>query len=154
MAFWSWKKSKEAQLKLWNLPGEVGTVSLPDSLSIEMEDEKTLLAYPASDVISLRFSSISFTTKGGDSGDLAKSHVRNKASEGQLPYYEVGDKGVLSYEQQSENDVGQKLLVTFWYVGTKCTMVVASATILTANLADPGVKVYWFSRNWKIAFSG
>ena len=119
MAFWSWKKPKVASLKSWDLPGEVGTVSLPDSLSVDIEDENTLLAFPASDFISFRFSSISFSTKGDDSGDAAKSYVRKKASDEHIPFYEVGDKAVLSYEQSSENDRGQELLVKFWHIGAK-----------------------------------
>lgn len=139
VAFWSKKKPKEAPVRSWDLPGEIGTVELPDSLSVEMEDDQTLLAYPESNCVSLRFSSISFTKKGEDSGDTAKSYVCKTASEEQHPYYEIGDKGVLSFEEPSEHD-GHQLLVKYWYVGSKSTMLVISASILSSKLADPDVK--------------
>jgi hypothetical protein len=139
MAFWSKKKPDVAPLRSWDLPGEIGTVSLPDSLSVEMEDDKTLLACPANNFIAIRFSSISFTKKDEDSGDAAKSYVCKKATEDHCPYYEIGDKGVLSFEKPSEQD-GQQLLIKYWYVGSKSTLVVISATILPIRLADPEVK--------------
>ena len=139
MAFWSRKKPKKTSVRSWDLPGEIGTVSLPDSLTVEMEDDKTLLAYPASDSISLRFSSISFTKKGDDNDDLAKSYVAKRAADDHLPFWEIGDKGVLAFEEPSKQD-GQPLLIKWWYVGSKSTLVMISATIVNTKGADSGVR--------------
>jgi hypothetical protein len=138
MAFWPWKKKPTtASMRMWNLPGDVGTFSLPDAFSVEMENEKTLLAHLASGSICFRFSSISWDTENGE--HIAKNHIRNKAAEANHPFYEVGDKGVFSYEQQSEND-GEESLVKFWYVGIENSVVVLSASILMTKLTDPEVK--------------
>jgi hypothetical protein len=76
MALWWKEKPKEKPLRQWNLPGDIGTVSLPDSLVVEKENDDTLLAFPAANESnSLRFSCISFTKKGGDSDNIAKNYV-------------------------------------------------------------------------------
>lgn len=139
MAFWSKKKLEDLPWKMWELPGEIGTVSLPAPLSVEMEQDNTLLAWPGGDSISLRFSSISMSKKGKDGGDVAKQYLRNQAQEENLLFYEVGDKGVQCFEEKAEHE-GQPLLINYWYVGSKSTVVIVSATIVTAKLADSDVK--------------
>lgn len=138
MSLWSKKKPKETPFKSWKLPGDIGTVSLPEFLSVELEDEKTLLAHPGNDLISIRFSSISFTKKGVCTDEVARPYVRKKSEEENHPYYEIGDMGVLSFEKPSEQD-GKQLLIRYWYVGSKSTLVIVSATMLSSKLEEPCV---------------
>lgn len=130
MRFWFRKKKQAAEMCEVSLPGEMGTVSVPTAFHVEMEDERTLLAHPkGEDVISLRFSSISISKKDGNDETAGKIAVRQRAEEMGLAYHEVEDKGILSYEDPSEQD-GVPLLVKYWYIGSKNTIVIFSATIL------------------------
>jgi hypothetical protein len=121
------KLPAEEPLRLWNLPADVGTVLIPEFLTVEMEDDETLLAYPANDAVVLRFSCISIVTKGSSSEDRVQKHLRDRAAREQLEYKLCGDNGVLTYAETSEQD-GQPLVIRFWDVGTKNTLVVISAT--------------------------
>jgi len=139
MAFWSKKKPKDEPMRTWDLPADIGTVSLPHSLTVKLVDNN-LFAYPVNDFITLRFSSISFPKEAELYDDFAKTIVSERAADEHYPYYESGDKGILSFEEESEDDDGQQMLVKFWEIGSKSKMVVVSATILVDKLADPGVQ--------------
>lgn len=139
MAFWFGKK-KQAELREAVLPGEMGTISFPADFAVELEDERTLLAYPKDEnAISLRASSISIRRKDRNDETAGKMAVREHAEEHGLQYSEVGDKGMLSYEEPSEQD-GVPLLIKYWYVGSKNTFVIFSATIVAAEKDGKRVK--------------
>jgi hypothetical protein len=129
VAFWSRKKNKSAGMREVALPGEMGTISLPSNFKVEMEDDNTLLAYLVNeDAISLRASSLSFCRKDGNDETAGKVAVQERAQKKGLHYYERDDKGILAYEEPSEQD-GIPLVIKYWYVGSKNTMVILSATI-------------------------
>lgn len=127
------KKSKETEFQTIGLPGDIGSVALPNDFVVELEEDSTLLAYPKDDdAIALRVSSISFVRKDENKEGAAKDFVRSSAEKSGGHYYEHEDKGVHAYEEFSEQD-GQALLIKFWHVGTKNTVVVFSATIVVAK---------------------
>lgn len=128
MAFWFGKK-KSMKLREVALPGEVGTVLVPADFVVEMEDDETLLARPeGEEAITLRFSSISIVKKDSHDETAGKSAVRRAAEEEGVEYSEIEDKGVIPYEKPSEQD-GVPLLMKYWYIGSKNTLVILSATI-------------------------
>lgn len=135
MAFW-FKKKHDRKLESWKLMGDVGTVSLPGDFIVEEEDDSTLLAYPkGEETISLRFSSISFQTEGGTDEDAARRHLKERASEDGLQYKTVDNKGVISFDEHSEQD-GVPLIVRYWEIGSKNTIVILSATILETKVGN------------------
>jgi hypothetical protein len=139
MAFWS-KKKRDCGLRTWDLPGEIGTVSLPADFLVEMEDDSTLLAYVKDeDVVTLRFSTISFQKKGSTEEDAARPYLKKRAAGDGLHYEEVEDKGVVSYEQRSEQD-GVPLVIRYWEIASRNTIAILSATILADRIGDPVVK--------------
>jgi hypothetical protein len=96
MAFWFGKK-KPAELREVTLPGEVGTISFPVDFTVEMENERTLLAYPKGEnAVSLRASSMSIARKDGNVQTAGKIAVKEHAEKKRHQYYEIGDKGLLS----------------------------------------------------------
>jgi len=136
--FW-WSKRKSEEFKLVSLPGDVGTVSIPADFTTELEDDSTLLAYPPGlECISLRFSSISFTKKdGSENGGIEQ--VRRKSREKNLPLQEYPEKAAVSYEEESSHD-GTPLLIKYWDVGSKNTVLIVSATVILSLRADRRVK--------------
>lgn len=87
-----------------DLPGQVGSVSIPKSYVVEFETADTLLAYPSGQSgISYRFTSISFTPKDGTE-DKAADHVEESAHKKGYSFTRVMDKGVASYDQDSVED--------------------------------------------------
>ncbi len=129
MAFWFGKKKQAEKLREVSLPGEVGTVSIPADFVVEMEDDETLLAKPTGEeAITLRFSSISIVKKDSYDETAGKSAVRRAAEEQGVEYSEIEDKGIISYEEPSEAD-GVPLLIRYWHIGSKNTLVILSATI-------------------------
>jgi hypothetical protein len=139
MAFWFGKK-KQAELREAILPGEMGTMSFPADFLVEMEDERTLLAQAkGNDAIILRASSLSISRKDGNDETAGKIAVRERAEKGGLQFIDNGDKGMLSYEEPSEQD-GVPLLIKYWYVGSKNTFVIFSATIVAAERDSKRVK--------------
>ena len=121
------KKDRISQFRSVALPGEVGHVSVPVDFIVEMEDDSTLKAYPrGEETITLRFSSISVVRKGPDERAGA-AFVQRSANDHGHSYTEIADKGVASYEEDSEQD-GVPLVVSFWEVGCKNTVVIVSAT--------------------------
>ena len=139
MAFWFGKK-KPAELREVTLPGEVGTISFPVDFTVEMENERTLLAYPKGEnAVSLRASSMSIARKDGNVQTAGKIAVKEHAEKKRHQYYEIGDKGLLSYDRPSEQD-GVPLLIKYWYIGSKNTLVIFSATIIDAKRNTKVVK--------------
>ncbi|MCE9554934.1 MAG: DUF3806 domain-containing protein [Planctomycetes bacterium] len=127
------KKRKETEFQTVGLPGDIGSVAFPSDFVVELEEDSTLLTYPKDDdAISLRVSSISFARKDENNEGAAKDFVRSSAEKTGGQYYEYEEKGVHAYEELSEQD-GQALLIKYWNVGTKNTIVVFSATILVAK---------------------
>jgi hypothetical protein len=132
MAFWFGKK-KKTELREVALPGDVGTISFPADFLIDMEDETTLRAQPKEDdAIIFRVSSISCTKKGDYTEAMGKDTMRRQANEKGLPFWEIDDKGILSYESPSEHE-GEPLLMKYWHIGSKSTIVVLSATITVSK---------------------
>lgn len=130
---WRRGKDKFSQFRAVSLPGEVGSVSLPAHFVTEMEDDQTLLAYPpGEDTVALRFSSISVFKKGSDENP-AEKYVKEKAAEEGVSCTEIADKSVLSHEEEESEQDGVPLVVRFWEVGTKSTVVIVSATIIRAK---------------------
>ncbi len=136
---WFRKGKPAAEFRTVDLPGNIGSVSVPADFTVEMEDDATLLACPRErEMLSLRFSSLSFVMKGGGE-DGGRASVRDKAMKGGLEYYEVDDKGIVSYADQTQEN-GTPLVVRFWEVGTRNTIVIISATILRARQNDGAVR--------------
>jgi hypothetical protein len=132
MAFWFGKK-KQAELREVTLPGDVGTISFPADFAIELEDDTTLKAQPeGDDAIIFRVSSISCVKKGEYPETIGKDSVRRRADEQRLPFWEIGDKGILSYETPSEHE-GEPLVMKYWHIGSKSTLVILSATITVSR---------------------
>src|SRR5687767_15377933 len=128
MGWWFSKKSPE--FREHQLPGEVGSVRLPSTLEVEFEEEgKTLIAWhKGHNSIALRLSSISIVQQD-DAEHVAKSHVRTTAAERGYEFMEIGENGVASFETSSEHE-GIPLLIKFWQVGGKSTIVFISASII------------------------
>lgn len=131
---WSWFRNRSFEdFESWQLPGDVGRVSLPKRFKVEIEDDRTLLAYPDEDSeISLRVTSISFVPKDPEE-NAAVRHVKERAAENGYVFEEVDGKGVASFEEESKED-GDSLLIRYWLIGDKCTLVILSATILRSAL--------------------
>jgi hypothetical protein len=134
-----WLRRKSDALKELSLPGDVGAVSVPADFITELKDDSTLLAYPeGSECITLRFSSISFTKNdGAENGGI--EHVRLRSEEKNLLLQKYPEKAVVSYEQDS-TEGGTSLLINYWVVGSKNTVVIVSATIVRDLSADRRVK--------------
>lgn len=136
-----WFKDKDKALKCRtvDLPGDVGSVSIPADFMVEMEDDSTLMAYPqGEEAITLRFSSISISSKGGNES-IGKSIVRKNSREKGIPCDEASDKVVLAYEEVSSQD-GVPLVIKFWEVGSRNTVVIISATIIKGKEKSKVVK--------------
>lgn len=138
MGFWWSKKPQPVPFQKWNLPGEVGTVSLPCFLTVELEESDTLIAY-RDESLTLRFSSISFTKAGESNEELAKAHVRQQANELHHPYSESGDNGIMSFEEPTDQD-GERLVIKYWYVGARNTILIVSATVLATQTKTSSVR--------------
>lgn len=139
MASWFKRKTADIEFRSVDLPGNVGTVSLPTSYEVEWEEESTLLAYPKNQPhVSLRFSSISFESKDGDE-NTAKPYLRKLAEEKGYNYNEINTNGYFSYEETSEQD-NVPLLIKYWKIGDKNTIVILSATIDERSLGNEIVK--------------
>ena len=140
MFFWKRKPVAES-LRSHELPGEIGHVSVPAWLIVEMENDTTLLAYPAeSNAIALRISSISFTKKDDAEGIAAETHARKQAAERGLKCETIGGKPFFTYDQPSKGNDGSPLTIRFWMVGSKTTLVVVSATISVSKKKDATVR--------------
>jgi len=128
IVFWRSNMGSDALIEV-SLPGDVGTVSIPTDFTTEYEDDSTLLAYPQGlECISLRFTSISFTKNdGSENGGIA--HLRRKSKEENIPLQEYPEKVAVSYEKESTQD-GTPLLMKYWEVGSKNTILIVSATVI------------------------
>jgi hypothetical protein len=138
MAFWSAKKRRPSEIRQVVLPGDVGTISIPSEYSVEMEDDSTLMVFPEFDDITLRFSSISFVPKDADD-EMAKSVVAESAAEQGRNYLDMDDKGIEQFDELAEQN-GVTLIVKSWKVGTKNTIIYASATIIRDRVNSQRVK--------------
>ena len=138
IVFW-WSNRTSDSLEEVSLPGEVGTVSIPADFTSEYEDDSTLLAYPRGpECISLRFTSISFTTNdGSENGGI--EYVRCKSREENLPLWEYPEKVAVSCEEESMEN-GTPLLMKYWDVGSKNTLLIVSATIIRDLQSDRRVR--------------
>ncbi len=131
-ALWFTNKRRQPEFQKVTLPGEFGTVSVPACFTVEFEDDTTLLAYPKdTDHIAIRFSSISFA-KVNEDEFVGKSFVRRNATENGYRFSEIGENGIATFEEDSLED-GVPMLIKYWEVGSKNTIVVISATILQAR---------------------
>ena len=93
-----------------------------------MEDKDTLLAYPGNGAdIYLRFSSISIS-KGNDNNQVAIDAVRERGKDLGIAVKESIDKAIIAYDEETEEN-GIKLIIKYWQVGSKNTLVFASASI-------------------------
>ena len=140
MAFWFGKKNQSTELREATLPGEMGTISFPTDFVVQMESQQTIIAQPErTDAINLRASSFSLHRDDCDDETAGKFVVQQMAEERALPYTEIGDKGMLSYEEASEQD-GVPLVLKFWYIGSMNTVVIFSASIIRAEQDSKAVK--------------
>ena len=138
-ALWFTNKRRQPEFQKVTLPGEFGTVSVPACFTVEFEDDTTLLAYPKdTDHIAIRFSSISFA-KVNEDEFVGKSFVRRNATENGYRFSEIGENGIATFEEDSLED-GVPMLIKYWEVGSKNTIVVISATILQARRNSLKVK--------------
>jgi hypothetical protein len=129
---WFHKGKPSTEFRTVDLPGDIGSVSIPTDFVAKMEDDATLLVYPRGcESLSFRLSSISFVKKGGDEHG-GRAYVRDKAQEKGLEYQEADDRGILTYEEKTVEN-GTPLILRFWEVGMRNTVVVVSATILRAK---------------------
>jgi Domain of unknown function (DUF3806) len=140
MLFWK-KKSIDESLQPRDLPGEVGRVSLPAWLTVEMENDSTLIASPPeNDAIALRISSLSFTKKDDPGGIAAETHARRQAADRGVPCETFAGKPVFTYDEPSTGADGNPLTIRFWMVGAKTTLVVISASISSSKQKDATVR--------------
>jgi hypothetical protein len=136
---WCRKAIPRVELREVVLPGNVGTVSIPANYTVELEDvDSTLVAFPVGEKIILRFSSLSFAPKR-DVEDGGKSFVAETAAEKGHEYFEMGDKGIERYEEPYDHD-GAPLIIKYWHIGLKNSLVIITATIEKACAADDDVK--------------
>jgi hypothetical protein len=123
-----------------SLPGEMGTISFPANFTVELEDTKTLLAYsPHDDSISLRVSSISISRKDENDESAGKISIQDRATEKGVQYHEIEDKSYFSFEETSRED-GVPLLIKYWQIGCKNTIVILSATIVAKYINNKTVQ--------------
>lgn len=135
----SWFKKKDEQTQTVVLPGAVGNISVPADLTVEEEDKSTILAYPpGEEKLTFRFSCISFEKKGDDES-AGRSFVKDRAAKEGLKYTEIKNTGVLTYEEESEQD-GTPLLVRYWEAGAGNSLVIISATIIQKKQNDKAVR--------------
>jgi hypothetical protein len=131
MLGWFRRKTNSPSLRVWSLPGEIGTVSLPDGMKVELEDDdSTLLAHwlPADDV-NIRVSSISFETRDGRDEEAAKTQVRRSAKEHGNEYKVIGGKGVEVEREIATEEEGVRLVLKRWIVGMKNTVTIMTVTL-------------------------
>lgn len=134
-----WFNKRNTRMRVLVLPDEVGRVSIPAGYHSEFEDDSTLLVYPRSaESINLRFTCISFTKKDcSEAGGL--EFIRDRAQEQNYLLQELPDKAVVSYEKESVED-GVALIIKYWEVGSKNTVVIISATIIKDRQDAPIVR--------------
>jgi hypothetical protein len=139
MGFLFWRKRPMPEFRRLSLPGNIGTVALPSTFDVQMEDESILLAYPKGEqAINLRFSSISFAKK--DSAEAsAKSFLRAKAKDAGLALDESADRCILSHDMRS-TESGVPLIVRFWEIGEKNTVAIISASIVESQEQSKAVR--------------
>ncbi|MGE0537526.1 MAG: DUF3806 domain-containing protein [Pirellulales bacterium] len=126
----------EEPLRLWNLPGDVGTVLIPEFLTVEMEDDETLLAYAADDAVNLRISCLSIVTRGPDRDSVVQDGLPDRAKrEGNLLAM-YGENPAIVEETTSEQD-GEALIIRRWHVGSANTLTIVSLTTTPALLVTP-----------------
>jgi len=122
------------------LPSGTGTIGLPNDFIVEAEDDGTLLAHPkGDDAITLRASTLILNRKDGQDETAGRVAVQDEAKKRGLRYWEIADKGVISYEGSSEQN-GVPLRIKYWYIGSKNTFVIFSATTLKAKMDSKPVK--------------
>ena len=138
LSWFPWKRSET--LEAVELPGGIGSVSLPERFATEMEGNDTLLAYPENrGDITFRFTSISFVPKDQEQEGAAPEHVRERAAEKGYTFRFVADKGVASYDTEAEEE-GTPLLIKYWEIGQKNTLLIMSATIVRDQVGSRHVK--------------
>lgn len=136
--FFGWKR-RSPELKEVILPGECGTVGIPANCESELENDSTLLIAPrGSESINLRITSLSFSKPDIPDEFAARAYLRERAAERGLKYEEHPDRGVVAYDQESDEN-GTPLLVKFWEIGIENTLVILSATITKRDLKSPAV---------------
>lgn len=136
---WFRKDKPIVEFHTVDLPGNIGSVSIPADFTVKMEDDSTLLAYPQTgEALSLCFSSLSRVTEGCGE-DEGKTYVRDKAIKERLEYQEFDDRGIVTSEEETK-EKGTPLIIRFWEVGMGNTVVIVSATILRAKRNDGVVR--------------
>ena len=114
-------------MRKWNLPGDVGTVLLPEFLTVEMEDDETLLAFAADDSVNLRFSCLSIITRGPSRDNVIQDGLQDRARREGNAFVMFGDNPAIVEESTSEQD-GEALIIHRWHVGSANTLTVVSLT--------------------------
>lgn len=123
-----WRSNKQPEMKTVELPGEVGTVSMPANWVCNLEEDTTLLIYDQDCAdVTIRISSISFSKPNADD-NAAKEFVRTQAVERGHAFTDLGEKGVATYsEDVIEGE--EALTICYWHIGSKNTLAILSATL-------------------------
>jgi hypothetical protein len=125
-------KKKFERFKTVDLPGEAGTVAIPECFTAELESDETLLVcLKGDDALYLRFSSYSIDPKD-NSQTAGYTHVLDEAQENGHQFELLKGKCVFREERASEEQ-GLKLKNITWKVGLGNSIVIVSASIVLAK---------------------
>jgi len=128
MVFGFLKRSSSPEFRMIDLPGEIGTAMIPSDLVVESEDDSTLMAYPKnSEDITIRFTYLSFLNPNSNKL-TAKEHLSKQANKLNLEFHDLGDSGFYKTEEETLSE-NEWLIMHFWQIGQKNTIVLISATV-------------------------
>src|SRR5687768_9090379 len=127
-----WLKKKISSPREVSLPGNVGSMLVPNSLQVEEEDDSTLMFFrPGDESITLRASSISFTkVDATEVGGIEQ--ILERARELNAAVQEFPDKAVLAFDEETVEN-GVPLIIRYWEIGSLNTIVILSATIIKSE---------------------
>ena len=138
----SWFKKPPQQWKTLSLPGEIGTIAVPETWRNEWDHEvsenatETLLFFPeGNDDVTFRISVLSIVAND-DAHDRGIAFVANRATEEGKELAKHEGKVFFQTLEPSEED-GTPLLISYWYVGALNSVCILSATV-TQSAAGAG----------------
>ena len=136
MAIWPWKQQKTVFHET-SLPERWELFHSP-LISQSIGDQKLISLLPHDDSISLRVSSISISRKDDNDESAGKISIQDRATDKGVQFHEIEDKSYFSFEETSRED-GVPLLIEYWQIGCKNTIVILSATIVAKYINNKTV---------------
>lgn len=134
----SGSRSDPSALKELVIGGGSARLKVPEYLSSRVEQDGTVLVYPAGDeCISLRFSVV--TGVPSNPGEDRCLEVVRREAEETGGEFSVRGAGGITYRQTRSEERGSRLVMHHWSIAEKGAITLISATILEEKAHDPRV---------------